>query len=65
MGKILAKRNYKLPNAACDAGFCTTPLSSMAMVWKTNKAYSWSVKAMNAVSQIKSAKVTFKLIPTP
>lgn len=64
-GKVLVKRNYKLPNAACDAGFCTVPLSSVPVVWKNKKAYTWSVKAINPAAKVKSAKATFKLIPTP
>lgn len=64
-GKVLAKVNYKLPNAACSADVCTVPLESVPVTWKNSKRYTWLIKAVNSSGKAKSQEAFFKLIAAP
>lgn len=64
-GKMLAKVNFVLPSASCDASVCTVPVASVPVNWKMGKPYTWLVKAINTSGKTKSPKAVFRLIAAP
>lgn len=64
-GKAEGKFNYPLPAAVCDENWCSVPLDSLPVIWKTDSDYTWFIKAFNASGKVKSTKSIFRLIAAP